>query len=149
MGRGTAIAARNGTAVALPGPRDLPAGYSPGELDNTIKKYVAVAETNIRHASLLEKRVQEALENVNVADAEDRLDYANKVTILWERLAKTGMALTKALDELTRLRSFIAGGPDSRPDLTVKGELQLQGIILQAVKMIGREAVLEVLNEGA
>lgn len=145
MGRDTALAKRNSGAVST-APKNLPAGYEPGALDQAIQKYVAIAETNIRHAALLEKRVQEALENIQVAESDDRLDYANKITILWERLAKTGMALTKALDELTRLRSFVAGGPDSRPDLTVKGELQLRGIVLQAVKMLGKEAVMEVLD---
>lgn len=131
---------------AVPAPSNV-AGYAPSELDSTIQKYIAVAEQNIRHTDALGKKIKEALKALDGATGTDAFDTANKVTILWERLAKTGMALTKATDELTRLRSFLAGGPDSRPDLTVSGELQLRGIVLKAVKLLGKEEVLSALEE--
>jgi hypothetical protein len=47
----------------------------------------------------------------------------------------------KALDELTRLRSFVAGGPDSRPDLTVRSEIELRAILIQGVQAFGLRVV--------
>jgi len=144
--RSKAVAKRGATAVAVPS-ENLPTGYHPEELDQTIQKFIAVAEVNIRHAQRLSKRVEDALAALDDGKAEDPVEHANKMTIIWERLAKTGMALVKSTDELTRLRSFVAGGPDSRPDLTVKGELQLRTIVLAAVKQLGKEAVMEVFAD--
>lgn len=142
-----AVEVRPQPSVPAASPHNLPAGYTPDELDDAIKIYVAVAEQNIRYAGKLNKKLEKVLADIENEQGTDKLDTANKVTILWDRLAGAGLKLTKATDELTRLRSFLAGGPDSRPDLTVKGELQLQGIVLGAIKMLGREAVLQVLNE--
>ena len=116
-----------------------PAGYEPGKLDGSIRKYLAVCERTIRHAESLGTQVSAYLKRLAGAPAgnDGAMADANQATILLERLTKAGLNMVKATDELTRLRSFLAGGPDSRPDLTIRGEIELRGIILAAVRDMG------------
>lgn len=125
----------------------MPAGYPPEELDKALRKYVAVAEQNMRQVESLGPRVEEALKALEGAEGEDALDTANKMTILYDRMTKAGLNVVKAIDELTRLRSFLAGGPDSRPDLTVRSEIELRAMILTAVKSMGPGVVAELVSE--
>lgn len=125
----------------------LPAGYQPEDLDKALRKFVAVAEQNIRQSQSLSRRVEQTLDAIKDAEGADALDTANKVTILYDRMVKAGLNLVKATDELSRLRSFLAGGPDSRPDLTVKGEIELRGMVLKAVKAMGPGAISELVQE--
>lgn len=125
-------------------PTAPPAGYTADKLDDTLGTYLAVANRTIRHAEALGKRVEDALANLEAAGltgGASALDEANTITVLYDRMTKAGLQLTKALDELTRLRSFLAGGPDSRPDLTVKGEIELRALVLTAVKTLGLKVV--------
>lgn len=125
-------------------PQSRPAGYDAASLDGALRSYIAVAEKNIRHAESLGKKVDEALKNLEeltLAGGADALEEANKLTTLYDRTSKAGLQLVKALDELTRLRSFLAGGPDSRPDLTLKGEIELRAVVLTAVKQLGLTVV--------
>jgi hypothetical protein len=125
----------------------LPVGYAPQDLDASLQKYIAVVEANVRHAASLQKRVGEALKALEGVPVEDPVRHANTVTLMYDRMIKAGMNAVKAIDELSRLRSFLAGGPDSRPDLTVKGEIELRAMIVGAVKHMGPEVVAEIIGE--
>lgn len=115
-----------------------PAGYDPSRLDQTIRGYLAVGEKSIRHAESLQTRIEKALERLATApDADDALEEAATLVTLHDKLSKANLNLVKATDELTRLRSFLAGGPDSRADLTVMGELDLRALVVTAVKKLG------------
>lgn len=131
----TALAARTASSLE----QAPPAGYEASKLDDTLRSYVAVAEKSIRHAESLGKRVEKVLDELAKTPA--AADQAGEVTMLYDRMTKASLQIVKAMDELTRLRSFLAGGPDSRPDLTVKGELDLRAIVLTAVKTLGLKVV--------
>ena len=64
-------------------------------------------------------------------------DDVERVTIIYDRLVKAQMNLTKATDELARLGSFLSGGPDTRPDLSSLGEIELRMILLAGIKTLG------------
>jgi hypothetical protein len=140
----TADTGRPGRA-ALPAlahsPISPPAGYEPDKLDTTIRSYVGACEKNIRTAESLGTKVEAAITaliNLPATTAPDAIvAEANMLTKLHERMTKASLNLVKSTDELTRLRSFLAGGPDSRPDLTVRGEIELRGLLLVAVKQLG------------
>jgi hypothetical protein len=119
-----------------------PAGYEPAQLDAALRSYLATCEKSVRIAESLGKKVEEAV-NTLIAQMQAATDYdgaaehATLATTLHERLSKANLNLVKSTDELTRLRSFLAGGPDSRPDLTVKGEVELRVLLFAAVKKLG------------
>lgn len=118
-----------------------PAGYAPEELDLSIKRYLGICETNVKLVSDLAPKLEKLIEQV--AKLEDdpsaALVVANQVTILYDRMTKAGLNLVKAADELSRLRSFLAGGPDSRPDLSMKGEHELLDILKTTATKFGFE----------
>jgi hypothetical protein len=124
-----------------------PAGFQPEDLDAAVRSHVAAASTAIRHAESLGKRVEVALANLEKhtlqgsGDLDTALAEANALTTLFDRQSKASLNLVKALDELTRLRSFVAGGPDSRPDLTVRSEIELRAILIQGVQAFGLRVV--------
>lgn len=133
-----------GLPALKPAALPSPAGYDAPSLDATLRSYIAVAEKTIRQAESLGKRVDEALVNLENAGLQGgvfAIREAGAMTMLHDRMSKSSLQLVKALDELTRLRSFLAGGPDSRPDLTIKGELDLRAIVLTAVKTLGMKVV--------
>lgn len=134
---GRAVTTRGSTAAAhSPTP---PAGYDASELDSSIKKYLVVCERTIRHAEHIGKQVSTYLERLDSAPAgpDGTMADASQATTLLERLTKAGLNLVKATDELSRLRSFLAGGPDSRPDLSGSGEAELRKMLLVAVLALG------------
>lgn len=45
-------------------------------------------------------------------------DVARDLIVWVEKLSRSFAALTKTVDEAARLREFLSGGPDSRPDLS-------------------------------
>lgn len=127
------------TSVPALSPSQLPpAGYEAKELDGTLRSYIASCETSIRIAKSLGTKVESAIETlVKGAVAGSPEEQAELLTRLHERLTKANLNLVKSTDELSRLRSFLAGGPDARADLTVKGEIELVGMILAAVRTMG------------
>lgn len=125
----------------------LPAGYAPEDLDKSLRKYITVCEDNIKHAQSLSKRVEDALKGLEGVTTDDPLAHANALTTMYDRMVKAGMNAVKAIDELSRLRSFLSGGPDSRPDLTIKGEVELRAMIVGAVKNMGPAVVAEIVGE--
>lgn len=119
-----------------------PAGYEPTKLDATLRSYVASCEKSIRIAESLGTKVESAIDALVKGEVEGTPEeQAELLTRLHERLTKANLNLVKSTDELTRLRSFLAGGPDSRPDLTVKGEIELRMILFAAVKAQGLKIV--------
>lgn len=119
------------------------AGYEPEALDSALEKHIKAAEAAIFNVSSLEKQVKTALENMNQSQTTgDGLQEADRVSVIYERLAKATLSLVKCTDELTRLRSFLAGGPDSRPDLSSKGELDLQKELLAVIQDLGWQVTL-------
>lgn len=126
-----------GKAAAGPSPLP-PAGYEARALDETLSRYVSVCERTIRHADDLGAKVTAVLQALAASPAgPDAVEDAERMSILFERLSKAGLNLVKATDELTRLRSFVSGGPDRRADLTVAGEVQLRAIVLAGIKALG------------
>ena len=71
----------------------------------------------------------------------DALGDAESLTLLYDRMTKAGLSIVRALDELSRLRSFLAGGPDSRPDLSHRGEHELRQLLLDACDKMGLDLV--------
>lgn len=121
-----------------------PAGYEPTELDRVIKHHIAVAERTIRHADQLGKKADAAIERLSLeAPGADALADVETLTALNEKQSKAALNLVKATDELSRLRSFLAGGPDSRPDLSSRGEVELTVILVKAIRAKGWKVVDE------
>jgi hypothetical protein len=119
-----------------------PAGYEAPALDDAIRAGIAAANANARHCEALGKRVEDALKNLESHKlGAAPLEEANALTTLHDRMAKANLNTVKALDELSRLRSFVAGGPDSRPDITARGEHELRKMILQALVQLGLRAI--------
>jgi hypothetical protein len=115
--------------------------YDPAELDRSVRRYVGVAERNIEAMEQLGEQIKPLLEVLKPVlegtQSHDALDNVERVTIIYDRLVKAGLNLTKATDELSRLRSFLSGGPDSRPDLTSASEIELRAIVVSAVRALG------------
>lgn len=61
------------------------------------------------------KRAEELLEAG--ASTPEIMVTANQLVEWLERYARVALSLTKVTDEAARLRSFVAGGADSRPDV--------------------------------
>ena len=139
---GRAVTTRGNAAPAQSSPL-TPAGYESTQLDESLRAYVATCERSIRTAESLGKKVEEAVTTLVEQIQGSPEEKAELLTKLHERLSKANLNLVKSTDELTRLRSFLAGGPDSRPDLTVKGEIELRAILFAAVKSQGFRIVTE------
>ena len=137
----------SGSAVRRTGPvnRSVPAGYDPDALDNGLTVLVREADRAVRHVEVLSAHLERVLASVQVPSA-PTLKEAGELSTIHERQTKAALNLVKCLDELTRLRSFLAGGPDSRPDLTVRGELELKAIVLQAVESLGWKVQTDVTD---
>lgn len=120
-----------------------PAGLKPSALDKVLSTTVSAAEAAISSVSGLEKQVKTALENMGLAQTgANLLQEADRVSAIYERLSKATLSLVRCTDELARLRSFLAGGPDSRPDLSSKGEIDLQAELLKAIHELGWEVTI-------
>lgn len=77
----------------------------------------------------LARRLEEGTITIPVAVAE-----AERMIEWLERYAKTTLVLAKVTDETARLRSFVAGGADSRPDLASLSDSQLFELVEKARK---------------
>jgi hypothetical protein len=132
-------------------PADLPmrVGFSPEALDATIRRYCLIAERNIENLEALGPKLTTIL-NALAAQASDpataQVD-AGDLTVIYDRLVKSALNLTKATDELARLRSFTSGGPDSRPDLSSMGEVELRQVVITAVKALGITDLRQLVGE--
>ena len=122
-------------------------GFQPEALDpvllNAIDRLgkVVVDVERIRgalepHLDEIRTRLVAALQTGNVADA-TLLASAERLIEFLEKYARTALNLTKVTDEAARLRSFVAGGADSRPDLAGLSESELSKIVLDAAGKSG------------
>lgn len=122
----------------VPAPSTLsPAGYAPDSLDETLRSYLAAGEKSIQVARALGAKVEEAVNTLVAEMTGTPEEQAELLTKLHERLTKACLNLVKSTDELSRLRSFLAGGPDSRPDLSLQGEVELRVMLVAAVQQLG------------
>lgn len=126
------------------GPKALVA-FDPAELNRSVRRYIGVAEKNIAAMESLGDQIVPILDKVKPllekSAAADALDDAERVTIVYDRLVKAGLNLVKAVDELHRLESFMSGGPDSRPDLTALGEIELRKMLIDTAEKLGLKIV--------
>lgn len=118
----------------------LPASYDPEALDRPIQAAIGVTEKHVSIATRLGKKVEEAmtrLEQEDFATTGDALELMDSMVTFHEKMSRSGAQLVKCIDELSRLRSFVSGGPDSRPDLSAKGEVELMQMIHKAADKLG------------
>ena len=118
------------------------AGYEAPTLDPILEKHVSACQVSIESVNSLKKALEQAIVNMQLAaPGTDSVQEAERVAAIFEKVSRASLNLVKATDELTRLRSFLDGGPDSRPDLTSRGELELRVIVLKAVQQLGWKVV--------
>lgn len=115
-------------------------GFDPVALDEQIRRYVGIAE---RNASIVEELGPVLAEKIRAETA--TLD-AESTSIIYDRLVKADLNLVKATDELSRLRSFLSGGPDTRPDLSSLGENELTQLFVGAVRALGVAKVQQIID---
>jgi len=115
-------------------------GYDPVALDEQIKRYIGIAE---RNSKIVEEIGPVLADKIRAETAS--LD-AESTSIIYDRLVKADLNLVKATDELSRLRSFLAGGPDTRPDLSSLGENELTGMFVAMVRALGVTKVQQVID---
>lgn len=126
-----------------PGPKTA---YDPAALDRSVRRYVGVAEKNLAVMESIGDDIPSILEKFKArvkVDAE-AFDDLERLTVVYDRLVKAGLNLVKATDELSRLQSFLGGGPDSRPDLTAASEIHLRELLVTAIRQLG-PAVVQAL----
>lgn len=128
----------------LPLTKQSGVGYVPAYLDKSIADYIASCEQNVSVILRLSDQLQASLHRLDGflasqqdADKNEALKTASMLASIFERVARGSSALVRSADELSRLRSFASGGPDSRPDLTVRSEIELRAMLFHAVKGIG------------
>lgn len=124
-----------------------PAGYQPGALDEPVRALIGRANQSLRFAESLERRIEAALADLeNHPWGTDRLEEAERVVAMAEKFSRAQTNLAKAVSELTRLRSFVAGGPDSRPDVSAKSEVELLEILRTKLEEMGYEIVRKAID---
>lgn len=118
------------------------AGYGPEKLDPTITsaldrlaKCVSDVE-RIRGAiepqlNLVRERLDAQLVAGGLPDSQV-MSQAERLIDWLEKYARVAPHFTKIVDEATRLRSFLAGGSDSRPDLSSLSDSDLAKIVRSA-----------------
>ena len=117
-----------------------PEGTRQVALDEQIKRYIGIAE---RNSKIVEEIGPVLADKIRAETAS--LD-AESTSIIYDRLVKADLNLVKATDELSRLRSFLAGGPDTRPDLSSLGENELTGMFVAMVRALGVTKVQQVID---
>lgn len=88
------------------------------------------------HLDEARKRLVAMIDAGNLADA-TLLANAERLVEWLEKYARIALNLTKVTDEAARLRSFVAGGADSRPDLASLSESELSKIVADAAGKSG------------
>ena len=115
-------------------------GYDPVALDEQIRRYIGIAE---RNSKIVEELGPVLADKIRAETA--TLD-AESTSIIYDRLVKADLNLVKATDELSRLRSFLSGGPDTRPDLSSLSEVELTGIFIGMIRTLGVARVQELVD---
>ena len=126
------------------------AGFQPEALDpalaaarDRLTKVVADVE-RIRaglepQLDLMRQRLDKALEDPTAITDEVLNANINRQLVWLESYAKISLTFTKVVDESSRLRSFLAGGADSRPDLSSLSDTELRKLIKSAVTKTAAE----------
>jgi hypothetical protein len=146
MGDATTLPARATGVTGRPALRPglahspVPVGYDATQLDPLIADYIAVVERAVGQVKALGDKLEPLIRNAD-------LDDPAAATLLYDRMAKAALNVTKALDELSRLRSFVDGGPDSSKELTAKSEVELRAMLLTALPKLGLR-VVDITPEG-
>jgi hypothetical protein len=116
-------------------------------LDEPVRALIGRAHSSLRFSESLEKRIEKSLIELESHPwGADRLDEAERVIAMAEKFSRAQTNLAKAISELTRLRSFVAGGPDSRQDYTAKSERELLALIRTKLDEMGYEIVPKALE---
>jgi len=128
-------------AVAMPDRVD--AGFAPEALDPALEaaraRLTSVVVDVERIRGGLEPcldKLRQALEARLAAGTLEGPELAAEADrqITWlERYARVAATFTKIVDETARLRSFLAGGADSRPDLASLSSVELRKVIKGAL----------------
>jgi hypothetical protein len=119
-------------------------GYQPEELDALLHRYLTQAEQFLKMGQSLTAQTENALKVIASADDpgwKTPAEAGEALTNWLDRLARAGANVVKALDQLSRLRSFLAGGPDSRPDLSSRGEQDLRRMLEETLSRMGHRMV--------
>lgn len=136
------VSGRAVSANAASAPAHSTSGLAPGALDTPLAGYVEYAARMIATSKAIEKRTAETLRRLDEAPpGEDLLDEADTLVGLHLKAAQASTGLVKAVDGLARLQSFMAGGPDSRPDLSSKSEGALLELLVTKLDAMGYEVV--------
>jgi hypothetical protein len=121
-------------------PKPSSAGFAPEKLDPIVEAFFASLKTGqdelekIRPVIVrLSERVLAEVETIG-SDPEAREALHDRLLGRLERYSKLLLNFSKSADELTRLRSFVAGGADSRPDLGDLDDQELEKLVLNAAK---------------
>lgn len=125
-----------------PGRGDVVLGLRPRPLPSetieaTLAEQVDLCKSTIEYAQKIGKRLEIAL----LALGDDSGPSLIESVELYERMSKAATNFVRALDDLARLRSFMDGGPDSRPDLSKKGEQDLAQLVLKSIVQLGWRVV--------
>lgn len=128
-------------APKLPVDAQSGTGFVPTYLDESIHAYIQSCESTVKTVTAISRHLEEAVDNLRgrlaADDTPQALRVAESVSSIFERVARGAMNIVRAADELSRLRSFASGGPDSRPDLTARSEVELRVMLFKAVQQIG------------
>ncbi len=115
-------------------------GFDAAHLDAQIARYVRIAERNAQTVEELGPQLAAKVKaEIGGLDAE-------ATSIIYDRLVKADLNLVKATDELARLRSFMSGGPDSRPDLSSLSEIELRGVVIGLLRAIGPDEARQLVE---
>jgi hypothetical protein len=85
------------------------------------------------HLDEMRRRLVEQLTGGSVTDPQLLIVVEQLVGHL-EKYARIALSLTKVTDEAARLRSFVAGGADQRPDLSSLSDAELSEVVLNAAR---------------
>jgi hypothetical protein len=125
-------------------PKSVDAGFDATALDPAIaaardrlSKVIADVErirgTIEPHLEEVRRRFEALLAQPDLATV-DLVMQTERLVDWLERYAKVAMAFTKITDDATRLRSFVAGGADSRPDLASLSDSELANLLKKVIQ---------------
>ena len=126
------------------------AGFAPEALDPALEAArarltaVVVDVERIRgglepQLDLIRQRLERALQDPGGITDEVLSANINRQLGWLETYARASLTFTKVVDEVARLRSFLAGGADSRPDLSSLSDVELRKVIKNAVTAPAKE----------
>jgi len=122
------------------------AGFAAESLDSTIQAGIVtlgkcvgdvehVRSTLERPLAAVRVRLNRMLQQPEGSVPDATVFAACENLIEWlEKYARTSLNLAKLVDETARLRSFVSGGADSRPDIANLSDAALAEIVLSAAE---------------